>query len=114
MKAKAAIFVMVVCAGVIGVACGKSGNSSDRPSVSSLSTDDRHKLFQAAGAMGDDALRIEVSKKLGLLDANGQPTAAFEPFTNEHLGWAMKNIEFIKEHMPPDKAKEYVNKHMPK
>lgn len=72
------------------------------------SEDERHKLFQAVGMTRDNALIVEVAQKLGLLDEKGQPNSSFQPFSQEHIKWASSNVAFIREHMTPDKAREYV------
>ncbi|HKC65398.1 MAG TPA: hypothetical protein VKB86_17280 [Pyrinomonadaceae bacterium] len=91
------------------LACSKSGSSA-----ASLSSDDKHKLYQAAINARDSSLIQQVTEALGLSDSNGAPTPAFAPFVKEHADWASKNFDFVKQYIAPEKAKEYVNSHLPK
>jgi hypothetical protein len=72
------------------------------------SEDDKHKLFQAVGITGDNMLIVEVAQKIGLLDSRGQPNDNFKAFTDEHMKWATRNMDFIREHLDKDKARAYV------
>ena len=72
------------------------------------SEDDKHKLFQAVGRTGDNALIVEVAEKLGLSNAAGQPTPALQPFIKEHLNWALRNTAWVQEYSDPVKARQYV------
>jgi ABC-type oligopeptide transport system substrate-binding subunit len=105
MKRKSTILALVIGLTFISMACSKS--------AANISEDDKHKLFQAVGRTGDNQLIVEVAQKLGLVDTSGQPTAAFQQFTKDHIDWAMKNTDFIKETMDSEKAKAYVKSHMP-
>jgi hypothetical protein len=104
------IYTIIVLATLLFcLACGKSGTSA-----ANLSSDDKHKLYQAAMNTRDVKLLQQVMQAIGFADANGSPTPAFDPFFKEHKDWASKNFDFVKEHFAPDKAKEYVNDHLPK
>lgn len=76
-----------------------------------LTNDAKHRLFQAVERTGDNALILEVTMKLGLIDSMGQPSPGFQSFVKEHWDWALSNSEFIKEMMTPEKGKEYVMSH---
>jgi Zn-dependent M16 (insulinase) family peptidase len=76
-----------------------------------LTDDEQHRLFQAAGITQDNALIIEMAQKLGLMGADGQPTAAFQPFVDAHMIWAQTNTEFIKQYLTKEKALEYMMAH---
>jgi hypothetical protein len=108
MRRKSTIIALVLGLSLFGLACSKSGTA-----VANMSEDDKHKLFQAVGITQDTALILEASKKMGLVDSNNQPTPAMEPFVKAHYEWAMKNVDFVKEHMTKDKAMEYAKSHMP-
>src|SRR3954471_24783302 len=108
MKVKSTIVALLIGLSLIGAACGKSGGSA-----ANLSDDDKHKLFQAAGASQDPNLIAQVTQKLGLVDSNGQPSAAFQDLTKAHYEWATKNTQWIMENSTPDKAKAYATSHMP-
>ncbi|HYO64181.1 MAG TPA: hypothetical protein VER08_11165 [Pyrinomonadaceae bacterium] len=107
--------------------CGLSGNKSNSNNAnnsnsntnsasassdgSGMSSDDKHKLFQAAAVTRDEKLLREVSKKIGLTDAGGNPSDTYADFAKEHITWAVKNSTFIREINDPAKAREYVEKH---
>ncbi len=82
--------------------------SDDTPS-SSLSDDDKHKLFQAAGATQDSELVLRVLKKIGFASGVG---SEYEEFVRDHFTWAAKNVEFISSVSTPEKARAYVEAHV--
>jgi hypothetical protein len=85
-----------------------NGNSnSDSSSSSTLSSDNRHKLYQAAGMTKDSELMQRVLRKLDLLDGDDH-----QAFVKEHFAWAMKNLEFIQSVNTPEKARTYVDAHI--
>src|SRR4029453_8429930 len=90
-----------------------NSNSSDSEpsSSSSISDDDKHKLFQAAGAAQDADLMKKVLEKLGFIHADGSQTAEYADFLKDHLGWALKNVEFIQTVNTPEKGRAYVEAH---
>jgi len=94
---------------MLSLSCSKSGDSA-----ANMSGDDKHKLYQAAMNTRDAKLLQQATEAIGLADANGTPRPAFDSFVKEHADWASKNFEFVKEYIAPDKAKEYVNSHLPK
>jgi len=87
----------------------ENSNSSDS---SSMSDDDKHKLFQAAAAAQDTELNIKVWKKLGIANASGTPTEAYEEFAKDHIRWAFRNLDFIQSINTPEKARAYVEEHI--
>jgi len=86
-----------------------NSNTNSSSSSSTLSNDDKHKLFQAAGATKDNVLILKVLDKIGF--PNGQGTG-YTDFVKEHFGWAMKNLEFMQSVNTADKARAYVNAHI--
>lgn len=88
-----------------------SSNSSSS-TASSMSDDDKHKLYYAAGMTGEGELVRRVSVKLGLMDDDFTPGPAYEKFVTEHIGWIMRNTDFIKTVNTPEKARAYVNEHL--
>jgi hypothetical protein len=84
-------------------------NSSDETPSSSMSDDDKHKLFQAAGATQDNALIMKVLKKIGFASGIGSD---YEAFVKDHFAWALKNVEFISSVSTPEKARAYVEEHL--
>lgn len=109
MFRRTTIVALLVALTLAGLGCSKSGTA-----VANMSEDDKHKIFQAVGMTRDMDLAAEVFQKIGLIDSNKQPTPAYDPFLKAHTEWATKNADFIKEYMTADKAREYVNTHMPK
>ena len=77
-----------------------------------MSEDSRHKLFQAATTSQDNELLKKVSKKLGLLDADGNPGKTYSEFIKDHVVWIFRSTDWIAEHNTPEKARAYVNEHI--
>jgi hypothetical protein len=86
-----------------------SSNSDDDEPSSSMSDDDKHKLFQAAGATQDNELILKVLKKIGFGSGTG---SAYEEFVKDHFEWALKNLQFISSVNTPEKARAYVEEHL--
>jgi hypothetical protein len=86
-----------------------SSNSDDDEPSSSMSDDDKHKLFQAAGATQDNELILKVLKKIGFGSGTGP---AYEEFVKDHFEWALKNLQFISSVNTPEKARAYVEEHL--
>jgi hypothetical protein len=86
--------------------------NSEPRSSSSMSEDNRHRLFQAATASQDNELLKKVGKKLGLLDADGNPGKNYAEFIKDHVVWIFQNSDWIKEYNTPEKARAYVNEHI--
>jgi cytoskeletal protein RodZ len=84
-------------------------NSNSDSSSSSLSDDDKHKLFQAAGMTKDQDLTRRVLRKIGYPNETGEE---YKEFVGEHMGWAMKNFEFIRSVSTPEQARAYVEAHI--
>jgi len=91
-----------------------SSNSSSSSSDSSMSDDDKHKLYQAASMTGEGELLRRVCVKLGLTNDDFTPAGDnYEKFVAEHVGWVMRNTNFIQSINSPEKARAYVNEHFP-
>lgn len=88
-----------------------SSNSSSTD-VSSMSDDDKHKLYYAAAMTGEGEVVRRVSVKLGLMDDDFTPGPGYEKFVREHIGWAIRNTDFIQSVNTPEKARAYVNEHL--
>ena len=89
-----------------------STNSSGSSSSSTMTEDDKYKLFFAASKTGDQKLTLQVYQKLGIFDQNGMPGADYKQFLVGSFAWALKNTAFIQSINSPDKARDYVNSHM--
>ena len=90
-----------------------SSSSSSSTAADSLSDDEKHKLYHAANASGDVELIRRVNVKLGLMDEDFTPGEKFEEFTREHIAWAGRNYEWVLSMNTPEKARAYVNEHLP-
>jgi hypothetical protein len=93
----------------------ENSNSSDSSSTSaaSMSDDDKHKLYQAAAMTGDAELLRRVSVRLGLMNDDYTPSDNYQTFLTEHVGWVMRNTDFIREVNTAEKARAYVNQNFP-
>ena len=89
-----------------------SNSSNSSNSSTSMSDDDKHKLFQAASMTADTDLVHRVSVKIGLINEDNSPGAAYAGFVREHLSWAIQNADFIQSINTPEKARAYVNAHI--
>jgi hypothetical protein len=90
-----------------------NSNSNSTSSVSSLSDDDKHKLFQAASMTGDGELVRRVLVKIGLMNDDFTPGDKYSSFMGEHIAWGARNYEFVQSINTPEKARAYVNEHFP-
>jgi hypothetical protein len=90
-----------------------STDSSDETApLSSLSDDDKHKLFHAAGAANDMVLFQRVMTRLGLFKSDGSPSDDYANFIGAHVGWLLRNSDFAQTVDTPEKARAYVNEHL--
>lgn len=87
-------------------------DSAADPSSSSMSDDDKHKLFQAANVTQDSELIRRVWRKLGLLDSNGAPADKYTTFVKEHVVWLFRNSEFLQSVNTPEEGRAYVEAHI--
>ena len=90
-----------------------TNDNSSSTSTSSISEDDKHKLYQAAGMTGDAELVRRVSVKIGLMDDDYTPGPNYQSFVAAHVGWAIRNTDFIQSLDTPEKARDYVNENFP-
>jgi len=90
-----------------------NSNSSSSSDVSSMSDDDKHKLYYAAQLTGEGEVVRRVSVKLGLTEENFTPGDNYEKFVQDHVGWMMRNQDFVQSVNTPAKARAYVNEHFP-
>jgi len=90
-----------------------STSSTSGSDDSNLTEDDKHKLYQAAGMTGDAELIRRVSVKIGLMDEDFTPGENFQTFVQEHATWALRNTDFIQSVNTAEKARAYVQTHMP-
>ncbi len=86
-----------------------NSNSDSSSTSSTLSNDEKHKLFQAALATNDNQLRLRVLAKIGLPNGTG---AEYSEFAQEHFAWALNNMEFIETVSTAAKGRAYVEAHL--
>jgi len=90
-----------------------SSNDNTAPRVStSMSDDDKHKLFYAAKMSSDFDLIHRVSVKIGLLNEDNTPTDHYAEFVEDEIAWALRNTDFIQSINTAEKARDYVNEHI--
>ena len=94
-----------------------NANDNSSPSISSaaasMSSDEKHKLYQAAMMTGDTELLQRVSVRLGLMEDDFTRGATHEAFVEEHVTWAISNTDFILSLNTAEKARAYVNSNFP-
>ena len=90
-----------------------SNSNSSSTSAASLSEDDKHKLYQAAGMTGDAATIRDVSIKLGLLGEDYMPRENYQSFIYDHIEWAQRNTDFINSINTAEKARAYIDANLP-
>ena len=86
-----------------------SNSNSNTSAATSMSDDDKHKLFHAASLTGDAELIQRVNVKIGILNDDFTPGDEYQQFALDHLRWAFRNSEFIREINTAEKARAYVN-----
>ena len=89
-----------------------ANSNSSSSSASSMSDDDKHKLYYAAGMTGEGEVVRRVSVKLDLMNDDFTPGPNYEKFVQEHIGWILRNTDFIQTVNTPEKARAYVNEHL--
>jgi hypothetical protein len=90
-----------------------NSSNSTSSAVSSMSDDDKHKLYQAAFITGDAELLRRVEIKLGLREDDYSTGEVYENFITDHVDWSVRNIDFTTSLNTPEKARAYVNANFP-
>lgn len=92
----------------------ESSDSTDSSSsASSLSDDEKHRLFQAASITRDFELQRRVWVKIGIVEEDFSQGDKFAEFAAAHVGWAVRNYQWIAGMDSPEKARAYINEHLP-
>lgn len=100
-------------------ACTRSIGTSATAGTTSLTEDEKHRLYAAALAASEFPLESEtfkeVCKKIGIFDAQGNQNDNYMGFVAAHLEWAMKTETeaFKREIKTAESARDYVNNHLP-
>ena len=90
-----------------------NSNSSSSTSVTSMSEDDKHKLYHAAYVTGDAELLRRVSVKIGLMNDDFTISDKYGEFLVSHASWTVSNTDFIETISTAEKARTYVNQNFP-
>jgi hypothetical protein len=90
-----------------------NANSDSSTSASSMSDDDKHKLFHAATMTGETELITRVNVKLGLWKDDHTPGDNYQQFATEHAIWVFQNLDWVRTISTTEKAKAYVEEHLP-
>ncbi len=90
-----------------------SSSSNSSSSASSLSEDEKHRLFQAASVTRDFELQRRVWVKIGIVEEDFSQGDKFAEFAAAHVGWAVRNYQWIATIDSPEKGRAYVNEHLP-
>jgi hypothetical protein len=119
---KVLVLAIILVAGALTgcrVRAGADHSPGTTGSASSLSQEEKHRLYSAAlGASDvplDTALFKDVCKKIGIFNADGNPNESYMAFVQEHVQWGMRveNNQFRSEINTKQRAQEYVLKHLP-
>ena len=89
-----------------------TNDNSSSTSASTMSKDDQHKLYYAAGLTGDSELIRRVLVKLELVENDFSQGAKFQAFSEEHATWMINNLDFVQSVNTSEKARAYVNEHI--
>jgi hypothetical protein len=90
-----------------------SNSNSSSSSASTIGEDDKHKLYQAAMITGDSEVLRRVSVKIGIMDEDFTPGRDHEKFVEEHVSWVLTNTDFIQSINSEEKARAYIQTHLP-
>lgn len=82
--------------------------------ASALSDDDKHKLYHAGTMTGDTEIIKRVNVKLGLMNDDYTFSDDYQQFVRDHVTWVFRNMDFLQEINTPEKARAYVDEHLPK
>lgn len=98
-----------------GVNTATANSSTDSMTFddSSITEEEKYRLFYAASKVGEQPLTVKISKKIGIIDEKGQATPYYKTFIAGMLSWATKDVEFVKKIDSKEKAREYVDSQMP-
>lgn len=118
MKSILAIVLIGVAVSLSMSAC-TAGTSIATAGPAGLTEDEKHRLYAAALAASEFPLESktfkEVCEKIGIFDAQDNPNDNYMRFVSAHIQWAMKteNEPFKSEINTQEKARTYVEKHLP-
>lgn len=88
-----------------------NSNSRSTSTASSMTSDEKHRIFYAAAMTNDTALQSEVAQLIGIVDEKGMPTPYYETFISDTFEWATRESDFPATVNTPEKARAYVMAH---
>ena len=90
-----------------------SSSTSSTAADDSLSTDEKHRLFQAAAITGDIELQRRVWVKLGIIEEDFSQGDKYYEFATAHGPWVVRNYQWVATMDTAEKGRAYVNEHLP-
>lgn len=84
---------------------------STTTSGSSMTEDEKYRIFYAAGKTNDRALQTEIAELIGIIDSGGQPTDYYQSFISGSYAWALRDRSFPPTVDTEAKARAYVAAH---
>src|SRR5262245_59197484 len=98
-------------------ACGRNLVTGHDGSAA-LTEDEKHRVYPAALAVSDAPLDGDllksVCRKLDIFDTSTKPNQQYLKFISDHIQWSMEpdNRQFGHEISTPEKAREYIRRHL--
>jgi hypothetical protein len=86
-------------------------NMNDSTSASTMTEDEKYRIFYAAGKTNDKELQKEIAILIGIIDDKGVPTSYYQPFVTGSFNWASRDSSFPPTVDTPEKAHAYVMAH---
>lgn len=111
------LVIAVLGLSMLASACVRN-SASVRGGSSTLTQDEKHRLYTAALAASESPLDTDdfknVCKRIGVFDANGKPNDNYVAFVSQHVDWTMKSesTEFRQQINSKEKAREYIKEHL--
>lgn len=116
---KTTSLVVIVFIALLLSGCGSKSSVSARNNASRLTEDEKHRLYAAALAASESPLDSDtfkdVCRKIGIFDGDDRPNDQYMVFVSQHVSWGIKPEadEFRREINSREKARQYVNSHLP-
>lgn len=89
-----------------------NSDSSSSTADTSLSDDERHRLFQAAVITGDLQLQRRVWVKIGIVEDDFSQGDKYYNFAAEHGRWVLENLEWVGSMDSAEKGRAYIDEHL--
>lgn len=89
----------------------RNSSTSNTTTASSMTEDEKYRIFYAAGKTNDRALQKEIAILIGIIDEKGAPTAYYQTFLAGTFAWATRDDSFPPTIDTVEKARAYVAAH---